>query len=125
MAGPLIDHPTEGPTHLEAVEDDGPFPAAQMLDGRFPVEPARRGRGEQFRLEIDLDELRDIEGAQALPVTYMKDGSGDYLYVPSSGHEYRIETDGSGTIIADYGVIQIFREELGQSPVVCFIAKLR
>ena len=57
------------------------------------------------------NELRDTEGDQALPVNYMKDGSGDYLYVPSSGNEYRIETDGSSNIIADYGVIQIYREQ--------------
>jgi len=57
------------------------------------------------------NELRDTEGAQALPVNYMKDVSGDYLYVPSSGNEYRIETDGSSNIIADYGVIQIYREQ--------------
>jgi hypothetical protein len=57
------------------------------------------------------NELRDTERARALPINYIKDGSGDYLYVPSSGNEYRIETDGSGDITADYGVIQIYREE--------------
>jgi hypothetical protein len=56
------------------------------------------------------NELRDTEGVKALPVNYVRDGSGDYLYVPSSGHEYRIETDGSGSITADYGVIQIYRD---------------
>ncbi len=56
------------------------------------------------------NDLRDTEGAKALPVNYVKDVSGDYLYVPSSGNEYRIETDGSGNIIADYGVIQIYRD---------------
>ena len=57
------------------------------------------------------NELRDTESARALPINYLKDGSGDYLYVPSSGNEYRIETDGSGDTVADYGVIQIYREE--------------
>jgi hypothetical protein len=57
------------------------------------------------------NELRNGEGTKALPVLYVKDVLGDYLYVQSSGQEYRIETDGSGNIIADYGVIQIFREQ--------------
>jgi len=56
------------------------------------------------------NELRDAAWAQALPVLYVKDGAGDALYVQSSGHAYRIETDGAGHVTADYGVIQIFRD---------------
>ena len=55
--------------------------------------------------------MRGLDGVKALPVNYVRDVSGDYLYVQSSGHEYRIETDGTGSIIADYGVIQIYREQ--------------
>jgi hypothetical protein len=54
--------------------------------------------------------LRNAEGVKALPVNYVRDVSGDYLYVPSSGHEYRIEINGRGSITADYGVIQIYRD---------------
>lgn len=56
------------------------------------------------------NELRDAEWNKVLPVVYERDQAGDYLYVQSSGSEYRIERDGEGKVVADYGVIQIFRD---------------
>jgi hypothetical protein len=58
-----------------------------------------------------FNELKDGGGSNALPVNLVRDVSGDYLYVQSSGHEYHIEVDGYGTITADYSVIQIYRDE--------------
>ena len=56
------------------------------------------------------NELRDEEWNKVLPVLFERDQDGDYLYVQSSGAKYRIERDGQGRLIADYGVIQIFRD---------------
>ena len=56
------------------------------------------------------NELKNDEGDYVLPVRYVRDVSGDYLYVQSSGQEYRIERDGEGRITADYSVIQIYRD---------------
>jgi len=56
------------------------------------------------------NELRDVEWNKVLPVVYERGQAGDYLYVQSSGSEYRIERDGEGKVVADYGVIQIFRD---------------
>lgn len=56
------------------------------------------------------NELRDAEWKKVLPVLYERDPEGDYLLVQSSGGEYRIERDGEGRLVADYGVIQIFRD---------------
>ena len=56
------------------------------------------------------NELKDNDGNPVLPVTYVRDDSGGYLYVQSTGNQYRIETDGNGRVVADYGVIQIYRD---------------
>ena len=56
------------------------------------------------------NELKDNNGNPVLPVIYMRDDSGGYLYVQSTGNRYRIETDGNDRVIADYGVVQIYRE---------------
>lgn len=57
------------------------------------------------------NELKDDAGTNVLPVLYVRDVSGDYLHVQSSGHEYRLETDAYGKITSDYSVIQIYRDE--------------
>lgn len=56
------------------------------------------------------NELRDEEWNKVLPVLFERDQDGDYLYVQSSGAQYRLEKDGQGRLVADYGVIQIFRD---------------
>jgi len=56
------------------------------------------------------NELRDEEWNKIMPILFERDQDGDYLYVPSSGVEYRLERDGQGRLVADYGVIQIFRD---------------
>lgn len=56
------------------------------------------------------NELKDDNGNPVLPVVYVNDASGGYLYVQSSGNQYRIERDGNGRVVADYGVIQIYRD---------------
>lgn len=56
------------------------------------------------------NELRDEEWNKVLPVVYERGPEGDYLYVQSSGTEYRIERDDQDRVTADYGVIQIFRD---------------
>ncbi|MCD6528841.1 hypothetical protein J7L06_00915 [Candidatus Bathyarchaeota archaeon] len=56
------------------------------------------------------NELRDDQGKPVLPVVYVRDSSGGYLYVQSTGDQYRIEKDGNGRVVADYGVIQIYRD---------------
>jgi len=49
-----------------------------------------------------------VDGTRVLPVLFLRDVS-DYLYVQSSGNEYRIEYDGV-TVTAEYGVIQIYKD---------------
>jgi hypothetical protein len=56
------------------------------------------------------NELMDGEGDRVLPVLFLRDGLGDFLSVPSSGNVYRIETDGSGNVVADYAVIEIYAD---------------
>jgi len=50
-----------------------------------------------------------VDGTRVLPVLFLRDAEGDYLYVQSSGNEYRIEYDGA-TVTAEYGVIQIYKD---------------
>jgi hypothetical protein len=57
------------------------------------------------------NELRNASGARVLPVLFLRDAQGDYLYVQSSGHAYRVEYDNLGRVSADYGVIQIYPDE--------------
>ena len=50
-------------------------------------------------------------GSPVLPVLFLRDGLGDYLYVQSSSSSYRIERNGpGGAISADYAVIQIYKD---------------
>jgi len=51
--------------------------------------------------------LRDDEGSRVLPVIFLRDAGGDYLYVQNTGHTYRIEHVG-GTTTAEYGVMQVY-----------------
>lgn len=53
------------------------------------------------------NELRDDEGSRVLPVIFLRDAGGDYLYVQNTGHTYRIEHVG-GTTTAEYGVMQVY-----------------
>lgn len=55
------------------------------------------------------NELTDVTETHVLPVLFLRDAEGDYLYVQSTTNVYRIELDGS-TVTADYGVIEIYRD---------------
>jgi hypothetical protein len=57
------------------------------------------------------NELRDASGAKVLPVLFLRDQGGDYLYVQISGSIYRIEKDAQGRVTADYAVIQIYNDD--------------
>jgi hypothetical protein len=53
--------------------------------------------------------LRNGSGDRVMPAYFDKFPNGtDYIYVPSSGHEYAIEHDGLGRISADYGVVTLY-----------------
>jgi len=56
------------------------------------------------------NELKNATGARVLPVLFLRDASGDYLYVQSSGEQYRIEKV-NDQVTADYGVIQLHTDE--------------
>lgn len=58
------------------------------------------------------NQLRDSLGNKLLPVTYEKDANGDYLYVHTSGSMYRIQRDGQGRITADYGLIELYKDNV-------------
>jgi len=58
------------------------------------------------------NELRDDQWNKVLPVTYEKDVNGDYLYVQPSGSKYRIQKDGQGRTTADYGLIEIYKDNV-------------
>jgi hypothetical protein len=53
--------------------------------------------------------LRNASWIKVLPVYFEKFPNGtDYIYVPSTGHEYAIEHDGQGRISADYGMVTLY-----------------
>ena len=55
--------------------------------------------------------LRNGTGDRILPAYFDKFPNGtDYIYVPSSGHQYAIERDGLGRISADYGVATLYHD---------------
>ena len=56
------------------------------------------------------NELRNATGARVLPVIFLRDANGGYLYVQSSRNEYRTEKNANGQTIADYGVIQLYKD---------------
>ncbi len=56
------------------------------------------------------NELVDDGGDRVLPVLFLRDGLGDFLSVPSSGNVYRIERGGSGNVVADYAVIELYAD---------------
>jgi len=56
------------------------------------------------------NELRDGSGTRVLPVLFLRDAGGDYLYVQSSKNKYRIERDAQGRITADYAVILLYKD---------------
>jgi len=57
------------------------------------------------------NELRNASGTRVLPVIYLRDAVGGYLYAQSSRKEYRIQKNANGQTIADYGVIQLYKDE--------------
>jgi len=56
------------------------------------------------------NELRDANGTRVLPVIFLKDAMGGYLYVQSSRNEYRIDKNANGQTTADYSVIQLYKD---------------
>ena len=56
------------------------------------------------------NELRNASGTRVLPVIYLRDAVGGYLYAQSSRKEYRIQKNANGQTIADYGVIQLYKD---------------
>ena len=60
--------------------------------------------------------LRDRFGEPLVPVLFLVNSaeSYNYLYVPTSGSIYRMEFDGQGRLVADYGVIMAFQDQFGR-----------
>jgi hypothetical protein len=65
--------------------------------------------------------LRDQFDESLVPVQYaISDESYSYLYVPNSGSIYKTEFDEQGKIIADYGVIMSFQDQLNRYVVLVY-----
>jgi hypothetical protein len=60
--------------------------------------------------------LRDPVGEPLVPVLFLTNSTGayNYLYVPTSNSIYRMEFDGQGRLVADYGVIMVFLDQFGR-----------
>jgi hypothetical protein len=54
--------------------------------------------------------LTYANGTRVLPVIFLRDASGDYLYVQSSKNVYRMDKNANGQTIDDYGVIQLYKD---------------
>ena len=59
---------------------------------------------------------RDSYGKLMVPVLFLVNSTGEYnyLYVPTSESIYRMEFDGAGRLVADYGVIMVFQDQFGR-----------
>lgn len=59
---------------------------------------------------------RDPSGKPLVPVLFLVNSTGgyNYLYVPSSGSIYRMQFDAAGRLVADYGVIMVFKDQFGR-----------
>jgi hypothetical protein len=66
--------------------------------------------------------LRGTTGEPLVPVVFLSDyaESNNYLYIPTSGSRYRTEFDGQGRLLADYGVIMSFQDQLGRYVVMVY-----
>jgi hypothetical protein len=60
--------------------------------------------------------LKDTIDEPLVPVLFVVNSaeSYNYLYVPTSGSIYRVEFDGQGKLVADYGVIMAFQDQFGR-----------
>jgi hypothetical protein len=73
-------------------------------------------------LSYYYNSLRDSSGEPLVPVLFVANSaeSYNYLYVPNSGSIYRVEFDGQGKLVADYGVIMAFQDQSDRYVVMVY-----
>jgi hypothetical protein len=73
-------------------------------------------------LSYYYNSLRDSSGEPLVPVLFVANSaeSYNYLYVPNSGSNYKMEFDEQGKLVADYGVIMAFQDQSDRYVVMVY-----
>jgi hypothetical protein len=64
--------------------------------------------------------LQDRFGEPLVPVQFVTNSAEGYLYVPSSGSIYKLDSNDQGTPVADYGVIMMFQDQFDRNVVMVY-----